>query len=44
MILEQLDHHRGRIITHASLSIPGVDMVKQEHCVDVSGKLIIIHF
>lgn len=34
--VEQLDHQRGRIITHASQAVPGLDMVKQEHpCVDV---------
>ncbi|XP_070504946.1 hepatocyte nuclear factor 6 isoform X4 [Chironomus tepperi] len=37
---EQLDHQRGRIITHASQVVPGLDMVKQEHpCVDVDTQL-----
>ena len=40
---EQLDHQRGRIITHASQAVPGLDMVKQEHpCVDV-GKFFLIN-
>lgn len=35
-LVEQLDHQRGRIITHASQAVPGLDMVKQEHpCSDV---------
>lgn len=34
---EQLNHQRGRIITHASQSAPGLEMVKQEHCVDVGA-------
>lgn len=38
-ISEQLDHQRGRIITHAGQSAPGLDMVKQEHCGEIVGKL-----
>lgn len=35
-----VDHQRGRIITHSSQSMPGLEMVKQEHCVgDVVGEL-----
>lgn len=30
-----MDHQRGRIITHAGQSAPGLEMVKQEHCGDV---------
>jgi hypothetical protein len=37
-ILEQLDHQRGRIITHASQSATGLEMVKQEHCGEIVGK------